>query len=232
MGWRTFYSLPSLISAGRNAVGSCSTVSFDLFDTLLIRRTHNPDLVKPQVARFIAAKAQERGIRLSWEKVQKKRDAIENEQRLETAKQFEDHEACYPRFMSQLLREIFSEDDLELLKEVTSYEVTVENAMLIPRGEFIHWLRELKNSGKRILVMSDVYLPASFLEKLIEYAGFLDCVDSVYSSADAFLAKASGAAFVLLKEKFGLDYTQWLHIGDNPHSDGMRPAEKGITALV
>jgi FMN phosphatase YigB (HAD superfamily) len=232
MGWRTFYSLPSLILAGRNAVSSCSTVSFDLFDTLLIRRTHNPDLVKPQVARFIAAKAQERGIRLTWENVQKKRDAIENEQRLETAKQFEDHEACYPQFMSRLLREIFLEDSPGLLEEVTSYEVTVENAMLVPRGELVRWLRELKGSGKRILVMSDVYLPASFLEKLIEHAGFLDCVDSVHSSADTFLAKASGTAFAMLKDRFGLDYSQWLHIGDNPHSDGLRPSEKGIAALI
>jgi FMN phosphatase YigB (HAD superfamily) len=232
MGWRTFYSLPSLILAGRNAVESCSTVSFDLFDTLLIRRTHNPDLVKPQVARFIAAKARECGIRLSWENIQKKRDAIENEHRREAGKQFQDHEACYPRFMSQLLREIFSEDHPGMLEEVTHYEITVENAMLVPRGELVRWLRELKHSGKRILIMSDVYLPSDFLEKLIERAGFLDCVDSVHSSADTFLAKASGTAFAMLKDRFELDYSQWLHIGDNPHSDGLRPSEKGITALI
>jgi FMN phosphatase YigB (HAD superfamily) len=232
MGWRTFYSLPSLLLAGRNTAGSYSTVSFDLFDTLLIRRTHNPDLVKPQVARFIAAKAQEHGIHLSWEKVQKMRDTIENEQRRETGKKFPDHEACYPHFMSKLLLDIFSEDVSGLLQEITDYEITVENAMLVPRGELVRWLRELKGSGKRILIMSDVYLPARFLEKLIEHAGFLDCIDSVHSSADTFLAKASGMAFSMLKEKFGLEYSQWLHIGDNPHSDGLRPSEKGITALV
>jgi FMN phosphatase YigB (HAD superfamily) len=230
MGWRIFYNMSSLISAGRETAVSCSTVSFDLFDTLLIRRTHNPDLVKPQVARFIADKARERGIVLTWENVQKKRDAIENEQRGDTGKTFEDHEACYPYFMSRLLTEIFSED--KLLDEVTEYEATVENAMLVPRCELVRWLRELKGEGRRIFVVSDIYLPARFLEKLVDHAGFLDCVDAVVSSADTFLAKASGAAYAMLKDKFGLDYSDWLHIGDNPFSDGLRPDEKGIRALV
>ncbi len=230
MGWRTFYSLPSLLSAGREKTASCSTVSFDLFDTLLIRRTHDPNLVKPQVARFISEKAHERGIFISWENVQKKRDAIEERQRIETGKRFADHEACYPLFISELLKEIFSDDDL--LIEVTDYETKAENAMLVPRGDLVRWLRELKRAGKRILVVSDVYLPASFLENLIDKAGFLDCVDAVVSSADSSLAKASGAAYEMLKDRFDLDYAAWLHIGDNPYSDGLRPDEKGICAFV
>jgi FMN phosphatase YigB (HAD superfamily) len=232
MEWRTYYNLPTLIAAGRKAADPCMTISFDLFDTLLIRRTHNPDLVKPQVARFIASKAQQRGIRISWENVQKIRDTIEDDQRRETGKHFQDHEACYPQFMTRLLQEIFADDNVGLLEEVTQYEISVENAMLVPRGELVRWLRELKGLGKRIFVVSDIYLPAYILEKLIEHAGFLDCVDSVISSADTFLAKASGAAFSMMKEKFGLEYTQWLHIGDNPFSDGLRPAEKGIAALI
>ena len=55
MSWQTFYTLDELLQAGEQMAADCDTVSFDLFDTLLIRRIHDPDMVKPAVARYIAA---------------------------------------------------------------------------------------------------------------------------------------------------------------------------------
>lgn len=57
MSWQTFYTLDELLRAGEQMAADCDTVSFDLFDTLLIRRIHDPDMVKPAVARYIAARA-------------------------------------------------------------------------------------------------------------------------------------------------------------------------------
>ena len=45
-----FYSLSKLVRQGRKIADRFDTVSFDLFDTLLIRRIHDPDMVKPAVA--------------------------------------------------------------------------------------------------------------------------------------------------------------------------------------
>ena len=52
------------------------------------------------------------------------------------------------------------------------------------------------------------------------------------SSADRFQAKASGAGYRHLIEQHGFDPKRWLHIGDNPISDGFRAHEAGIQALV
>ena len=41
-----FYSQKALIAKGRSIQQGMEVVSFDLFDTLLVRRTHDPDLVK------------------------------------------------------------------------------------------------------------------------------------------------------------------------------------------
>ncbi len=233
MSWQTFYTLDSLLAAGQKAAASCLCVSFDLFDTLLIRRTHDPDLVKPATARFIAAKAKELGRAMSWEQVQDLRDQIECAERQQTSQHFADHEACYPSFMATLLRKIFGEQaDEALLDAVTRYELRMENNMLVPRAHLVQWLRDLHASGKKIIILSDVYLPAEHLKKLIEHAGFLDAVDGVISSADTFLAKASGKAFPLVQEQYGFDYASWLHVGDNPHSDGLKPSEFGIRSLV
>ena len=52
MNWQTYYTLDELLQAGEQMAADCDTVSFDLFDTLLIRRIHDPDMVKPAVARW------------------------------------------------------------------------------------------------------------------------------------------------------------------------------------
>ncbi len=233
MSMHRYYSLAKMLKTAKEKGKQCHTISFDLFDTLLIRRVHDPDLVKLPVARFIAAKAEVHGSNWSWEKVQRLRDRVEKRQRQETGKTFDDFEACYPQFMRETLQEIFGAQEVEtLLREVTDYEVAMENSMLVPRAQLVSWLEELAAQGKQILVISDVYLPADFLERLIEHAGFLESVTKVISSADSFLAKASGKAYSLVQKKYGLEKEGWLHIGDNPISDGLRAEEFGIQALV
>ncbi len=228
-----YYSLPALIRKGKEIAPKVDTVTFDLFDTLLIRRIHDPDLVKLPVARYISDLAATKGLEWSQDQVQKLRDGIEARHRQKTAETFDDHEACYPNYMKEMLAEIFGDEaDEALFDRVADYEVAMENSMLVPRGEFIDWLKELRQLGKKVLIISDIYLPAIYLERFVKHAGFLDLVDAVISSADTFLAKASGNAFPLIQKEYDLDPARWLHVGDNPVSDGLRPLEFGIQALV
>lgn len=228
-----FYSIPSLIETGREKVVGKEIVSFDLFDTLLIRRIHDPDLVKLPVARYISALAAKNGKKLNWQYVQDLRDSIEQNHRAETGRKFDDHEACYPKFMQELLQELFQDSyEDKILEVVTEYELRMENSMLVPRKALVDWLCELADAGKRIFVLSDMYLPADHLVKLIDYGGFLDKVEGVVSSADSYLAKASGNGYRLVAEKYNLRPDLWLHIGDNPISDGLQAVGFGIDALI
>jgi len=230
---QTFYSLEKLVEYGRRCASDYQTISFDLFDTLLIRRIHDPDVVKLPVARYIVNLAGQYGIIRSWQAVQRLRDKVEKNQRIETGKKFDDHEACYPVFMEETLRQLFGQQyTSSLLEDVTRYELEMESRMLVPRKLLTDWLADLKVENKRLLIISDVYLPAEHLRVLVERAGLLDLVEDVVSSADTFLAKASGKAFPLIQERFELTKASWLHVGDNPISDGLRPAEFGISTLV
>ncbi|NNF47866.1 MAG: HAD hydrolase-like protein [Desulfofustis sp.] len=229
----TYYTINQLVAAGRSMASAYQTVSFDLFDTLLIRRIHDPDLVKRPVARYISALASQGKRKISWQTVQKIRDETEKAQRLETGRTYEDQEACYPVFMEQTLRGILGSDYTDdLLNKVTNYELHMESSMLIPRAPLLELVKELHLQGKRLFVISDVYLPAIHLKILLDRAGILPYFEDVISSADTFLAKASGRAFPLVQKKFQIDEKTWLHIGDNPISDGLRPVESGITSLV
>jgi predicted HAD superfamily hydrolase len=233
MNFTTYYSLESLVKDGKKRVLNKEAVSFDIFDTLLVRRIHDPDLVKLPVARYIAGLAATQGLHWSWQKVQSRRDAIEQVHRAATGMKYVDHEACYPVFMRELLQEIFQNRfDESLLERVTAYEMAMENSMLVPRKMLVDWLEELAADGKRIFLISDMYLPSSHLQKLIEHAGVLHLIEAVVSSADTFLAKASGKAYPMIAEKYSVRPEAWLHIGDNPFSDGLRAGEAGLEAMI
>lgn len=202
MKFTTYYSLESLVASGRRKVIDKTIISFDLFDTLLVRRIHDPDLIKLPVSRYISELARQQG--LSWKAyaIQKRRDSIEKKHRAETGRNFVDHEACYPQFMGELLQELFQgKYDHQILAKVTQYELLLENSMLVPRRILVEWIGELVAVGKKIFVISDMYLPASHLRLLLQHAGISELVTEVVSSADTFLAKASGKGYEMIKKK-------------------------------
>ncbi len=228
-----FYSQATLVRRGRTLAAEVDTISFDMFDTLLVRRTHNPDLVKLPVARYISELAKDRGLDWDWRMVQELRDDKEKEMRARTGESYVDHEACYPEFMAELLGAIFGSSAAdELLDQVTDYELAMENTMLVPRVDIVTWVQELAAAGKRVFVISDIYLPASHLERLLDHAGILQHVEKVYSSADSYLAKASGRAYPFVAAHEELLPARWLHVGDNPISDGFRPCELGVRSIL
>ena len=233
MTFKTFHKAGKMITAANAVIADVDVVSFDVFDTLLVRRVHDPDLVKVPVARLISSLAADAGVDISWQEVQERRDEIEQAARDDAGKDYPDHEAHYPSFMANTLQSIFSHSaDDALLERVTDYEIKIENAMLVPRQDIQQWIESLADSGKRLFAISDMYLPASHISRLLEHAGLLDKFEQVVSSADSFRAKASGHGYDLVRDKFDLDVARWIHVGDNPISDGLRPEEKGIRAFV
>lgn len=88
--------------------------------------------------------------------MQKLRDTFEQEQRQETGQHFDDFEACYPDYMNRVITTVFGEQDEQdeqdndrLLREVTDYELAMENSVLVPRHALVAWLKRLKKQRKK-----------------------------------------------------------------------------------
>ncbi len=229
----TYYDLESLIAAAETQLDQFDVVSLDIFDTLFIRRIPDPNMVKIPVAQFIADEAKRLGIQVTPLGVRQKRNEIENAHRALNGKTNPDHEARYDDFMAETLAAIFG-DQLkpDLLNRVADYEIRMESAMIVAREQLVRWIKTLAERGKRVFLISDIYLPSKYLKWLVKDKGLSQYVEEVISSADNFRAKASGATFPLLEKRYGIDRQRWMHVGDNPISDGARPAEFGITSLV
>ncbi|MFC1681265.1 hypothetical protein ACFL1S_05700 [Pseudomonadota bacterium] len=230
---KVFYSLDKLIEHANTVLDGKDVVSLDIFDTLFVRRIYEPDLVKFPVARFVAEKAAIAGIATTWKQVHALRNEIEAAQRAKNGAAHPDHEANYDDFMPEMLRQIFGAAyDDTLFDSVADYEMEMETAVLAPRTALVEWMAQLHRRHIGIILISDIYLPAKYLRRLIENKGLAEYVTDVISSADTFRAKASGTGFDIVREKHDIDPGRWLHVGDNPISDGLRPTEAGIEALL
>ena len=233
MSIQTFDSINSLVETLEKRIDQFDVVSVDLFDTLLVRRVHDPDIVKNATTRFITSLAKQQGIWSSFKLVERARNTIEAAHREKNGKGFPDHEANYLEFIPEVLKAIFAEQYTDdLFVRVTEYEMQMESAILVARERFVELLAFLKHHDKRLFVLSDIYLPSQLLTGLLADKGLDHYFESIISSADSFNAKASGTAYPLIQEKFNLEKNRWIHIGDHIWSDGEKPSEFGIDAFV
>lgn len=69
---------------------------------------------------------------------------------------------------------------------------------------------------KEVIVTSDMYIPSDKLRVILEKKGFLNLTD-IYVSCDYEASKYAGQLPKLIREKYG--NKKILHIGDNKHSD-------------
>lgn len=85
---------------------------------------------------------------------------------------------------------------------------------------------ELQKQGKKILIVSDMYLPAAVLEEILlanGYSGY----EKLYVSCEYGKNKAGGELYELVKQE---NPGRMVHIGDNPHSDVAMAKKAGIAA--
>ena len=233
MSIQTFSALSDLIAKVRSQADSFDVVSFDMFDTLLVRRVADPDIVKNATTRFIDNIAKQKGLWSSFRLVDNLRNTIEDEHRARNGEEHPDHEANYDQFMPEVLKKHFGEHYNDaLFQQIAEHEMQMESEILVARQDFYGLLDFLKEQGKRLFLLSDMYLPNHYLQRLLADKQMDEYFEAVVSSADSFKAKASGSAFSLLADKYQLDKNRWLHIGDHSWSDGEKPAEFGLKAYV
>lgn len=184
-------------------ISNYTVISFDVFDTLLLR------LVEPGFPFFYALEK-----KYSLAGFAKERVNAENRARnLKGGKEI-------------TLKEIY-ETIIPKFEDALSKELEFEELLVYPNPELIKFFNKCKSQGKRIIAISDMYLPRDFIEKLLNKSGFY--FDRVYVSSELCKTKAKGDLFEYVK---GVEDNQILHIGDNFKSDVLMAQQKGIDAIL
>lgn len=191
-------------------------VSFDVFDTCLIRRCGLPYKIWDLMADKLFDKEDDRG-RLSF---------VGNRSLAE--------KKVNQRILHPTLSDIYDELDVTQWgfekEQVMNLEMEIEEQELFPNPEMLKIVDEYREKGFIIEFISDMYLPTEFIKKNLMKFGFCKEGERVYVSAECKAEKYDGRLFDFVLKETGTKPKQWIHYGDNERSDYRIPKSKGIKA--
>jgi len=195
-------------------------VSFDIFDTLLLRPVTHPQ----EVWRLVGKAA---GISFFRDK---RRIAEEHTRRTLHYPQ----EDCTLAEIYQTYSRLFSCPESEI-KKLTKLEMDIERTLLYPRRAIQCIYHEIKRAGKEIILTSDMYLPSAFIIEVLEKNGYTGFA-KLYLSEQEQINKNSGKLYGRVISDYnlrGIAASQILHIGDNYQTDIKNAESAGLkTAYV
>ncbi len=121
--------------------------------------------------------------------------------------------------------------DREKLRKIENIEQENEVRFLYPR-KFAKDIFELaKELGKRVIIVSDMYLPRGCVEAILDKLGLYG-YEKLYLSSEVHLTKHHGTLYkYILKDLGDIKPSHVLHIGDNYRSDIENAKSNGLKAV-
>jgi predicted HAD superfamily hydrolase len=233
-------SLPRLAQSLDKHTDHIQCVSFDIFDTLLARHIEGPEQVQRAVCRELAEHLNANNIaHKSWteEEIYSARQSAEKYLREQAAQQGQDYECRFSELVSIWLRGLFQCERQGLIgleNFIIQKELELEDLALFVKPEIPPLLAKLKQQGKHLLAVSDMYLDGQYIKHILQKKGILAYFDRVYVSADYAICKYSGRLFAKVIDDckpHGIQANQILHVGDNPVSDVRMANQSGLHAI-
>lgn len=197
---------------------SAELVSFDVFDTLLLRKVLKPTDVFRRMERELGAGA--RGF-CGW------RVEAEHTARQEAPASFA-NEVTLEEIYTVLCRSHAQFKDRR--SELMAHELQIESDVTImhPLGHAL--FGRARDLGRRIVLLSDMYLPQSAIEALLRSHGYAGGFDLFLSNVHR-QSKSQGALFQTVIEQLGVGPERILHLGDNLHADYKMARKAGWHAI-
>ena len=123
---------------------------------------------------------------------------------------------------------MINKGDINYLIELEK-EIELKNTIGIK--ENIDSVKKLLNDGKSVIAISDMYLDANTIHEMLCIADKSLSNIKVYVSSETKKTKLSGNMYRLVQRKEGINYHEWYHKGDNLLSDVQMASRFGINAL-
>lgn len=191
-------------------------VSFDVFDTLLLRSLGEPaDLFKAVEVAF----RNKFGKAISFYSERMKAEEIA---RSKTMREEVTYDEIYEELKSTMGPD---SDELKLIEIELEGKFLTANCVM--RTLYDHCLQQ----GKKVLVISDMYLPHEVIQRYLSENGF-DGEHILFVSSELQKTKATGSLYKYIKELDidSVNEKKWIHIGDNYRADFLNAKACGIEA--
>lgn len=198
---------------------SVGVVSFDIFDTLVTRRFWAPSDV------FVSMSRRPEVIEIMLgERFDVVRHYAERRSR-------ERKSQCDPTLeeIYECLAEIcdLSQTQCEQLIKI---EQDLEVSAALPRSPIWNTWQQSIRLEKEVIFCSDMYLPSPIIKQILRRSGY-DLPSQLFLSSELGVTKRHGTLFNFVSEKMQISPKNFLHIGDNWHSDFQMARKAGWQAL-
>lgn len=185
-------------------------ISFDIFDTLITRKVYMPD----DIFKIMQIRAEkEIGIKCDYLKARKKAEELAWNKKGE----FTSIDDIYEE-MSCVLN--ISADKAYNLKAM---EIKLELEMCVPRRDMLEIFNYLKGCGKKLVLVSDMYLTGDIISDMLKRCGYEGWND-MWISCEKGMRKDTNTMWDGFFDCYGQAKT--VHIGDNPQSDIQRVIDR------
>lgn len=194
-------------------------VSFDIFDTLLFRPFKRPsdmfDFMSDDVANLIGRRS------IHFKEIRRQSEKLAFEAAIARGEGETHIDEIYKHF--QELVDCSSDQ----ANEVKALEMQMEYDLLYVRECAKTAFNLAISLGKRVIIISDMYLPQDFLEKILHKNGYQG-YDRIFVSSEAKQKKHSGRLFDHVLAELNVPAQTILHVGDNLQADVIKAKERGI----
>ena len=183
-------------------------ISFDLFDTLIMRRTLEP----VDIFDLVELRLQEKGITIPDFKKKRRTAELQSGDK--------DIYHIYD-ILSQRLR--LDEEEMQI---ILNEEIQCEKEYMLPRKVMVELLNYAVEKGKTVSIISDMYLTSEILADILSAMGITG-YHKIYVSCEYGVGKGNGLFTEYLKD---VPKKKCLHIGDNRQADILAARKHGIDA--
>jgi len=187
-------------------------VSFDVFDTVLTRITADPAGIFFKMQHKLSSLPLALPEQLSGNFASVRRSAERAARRIKRSEEVSFHE------IYRIIGRQFGLTD-DVIKRLMALEIDIEIESVHSIPINYRRIDQLRLEGKKIVFVSDMYLPKSVIQNMLEKIGVLREHDVIYVSSESGLTKSSGNLYRSVLELEKCSPRHILHIGDNRRSD-------------
>ena len=212
------------LEKGKEAIHNLNIdiISFDIFDTLLLRPVWNPEDM------FILMQKKFEDVCPEWKKGNFKElriyaERLARQEIVQLRKGYED--VTLSEIYDTLEKHTgISSEVVRVLKE---YEEIIEYDLSYVRKTGKELFEYAKACGKKIILISDMYLEKKTIYRLLDKQGYKD-FDAIFLSSDKRVTKYTGHLFDEAIRELNVSPERIMHVGDNWDHDIVMAKKKGI----
>ena len=201
---------------GKTILRNADTVSFDIFDTL----TERKNIKDPRDVFWLTAKE----IIPNVDPIAYCMDRIRAEKKARAKK--DSREATLAEIYDEL-PESYAADRNRLQEKEEALELDLAQ----PKKEIVKIYDQCRQSGKRVFIVSDMYLPEELILRMLKKCG-VNIPDGLYISNVYSADKRSGKLFQILINEQNITPGRHVHIGDDPKGDYLGAKKNGMQAIL